>query len=413
MPNNQIPAATLAQPLVSQRTLAGLLGALALIGPLSVDAYLPAFDAISRDMHVSAAKVQLTLITYMVAFAFMSLWHGALSDALGRRRIILFSLLGFSLASAGCALSTHVGWLAVFRVAQGASAGAGTVVGRAIVRDMYDGTKAAKMLAWVSMIFALSPAVAPILGGWIVTALQWRCIFIFLAGYTLLLFFACYRALPETLPAEHRQSLSPANMTRNYLKVAKSSSFRYAAGALAFNFSGLFLYVAAAPVILVHHLGLSANQFGWQFIPMVGGIFLGSLASERLIGWLPERSQVVAGYVLMLATGIANVGYHAWHLPSLPWSIIPIFFFAFGMSISAPVLTMQVLNLFDHLRGLVASMQTFTMVLLAAATTALLAPWLQHSLLSLALGQLGLAAIGLILWLATLPRRPLASEVHA
>lgn len=383
----------------SQRVMTWLLGGLALVGPLSVDAYLPAFDSIQHDLHVDPSGVQLTLTAYMVSFAFMSLWHGALSDALGRRRIILASLLMFAVASLGSALSPDIYWLSGFRLLQGASAGAGTVVGRAIVRDLYDGTQAARMLSWVSMIFALSPAVAPILGGWIVTTFEWRAIFVFLGSYTAILFVFCYRALPETLTPAQRQSLSPVTMLGNYLRVGKSKHFQHVAGAIAFNFAGLFLYVAAAPVILGMHLGLSANQFGWQFVPMVGGIFLGSLAADRLAGKFADRSQVAIGYVIMLATGIANVGYNAWHGPALPWSVSPIFFFAFGMSLAAPSLTMQVLDLFADLRGLVASMQTFTMVLLAALTTAFLAPLLQGSLLHLAIGQLTLAAVGLLLWL--------------
>lgn len=127
--------------LVSQRSIMWLLGGLAMIGPLSVDAYLPAFDNIQTNLHVNAASVQFTLSTYLASFAVMSLWHGAVSDALGRRRVILASLLLFALASLACAFATDIHWLAGFRILHGASAGAGTVVGRAIVRDLYEGNR--------------------------------------------------------------------------------------------------------------------------------------------------------------------------------------------------------------------------------------------------------------------------------
>lgn len=389
------------------RTIAFLLGGLALLGPLSVDAYLPAFDNIRESLHAGPQQVQLTLSAYLFSFAAMSLWHGALADALGRRRVILASLLVFAIASLGSALAPDIGWLTAFRTLQGMAAGAGTVVGRAMVRDLYEGSKAARMLSLVSMIFSLSPALAPVLGGWIVTAFQWRAIFVFLAVYTALLFWYCYRHLPETLPVEQRQPLQVAGMARSYLAVFRSSAFQRGAAAIAFNFAGLFLFVAAAPAILGQHLGLGARQFGWQFVPMVGGIFLGSLAADRLAEKLSLRRQIVAGYAILVAATIANTAYHAVMAPALPWSVSPIFFYGFGMSLAAPGLTLMVLDLFPKTRGVAASMQAFTMVMLAAVVTALLAPALEHSMLWLALGQMALALAGLAAWAPAL-RRPAA-----
>ena len=144
-----------------------MLGGLSLLGPLSIDAYLPAFADIQRDFQASTADLQLTLTGYLLAFACMSLMHGPLSDAFGRRRVILSALSAFGLAALGCALSPSVGWLTAFRVMQGMSAGVGTVVGRAIIRDCFEGAAATRWLALVSMIFSLSPALAPVFGGWV------------------------------------------------------------------------------------------------------------------------------------------------------------------------------------------------------------------------------------------------------
>lgn len=385
----------------SRRAIALMLGGLAILGPLSVDAYLPAFASIQQGLNVGAAQVQFTLTAYMFSFALMSLWHGALSDTFGRRKVVLFSLVAFAIASLGCAVAPDILWLSGFRMLQGMSAGAGTVVGRAIVRDLYEGAPAARMLSLVSMIFSLSPALAPLLGGWIVTSFEWRAIFGFLSGYTLLLLWYCVRNLHETLPISARQSLAPASLVKSYTQVVVSAGFQRGAGAIAFNFAGLFLFVAAAPVILTDHLHLSASQFGWQFLPMVSGIFLGSLAADRLTSRLRLQQQIGVGFVILLTAGLGNVLYHSASAPTLPWSVTPIFFYAFGMSLAAPGLTLQVLDLFPNIRGIVASMQTFTMVMLSALVTALLAPALQHSLLNLAIGQLLLGTVGLILWLPT------------
>lgn len=388
-----------------QRIIALLLGGLALLGPLSVDAYLPAFASIQQSLHVGAAQVQYTLTAYMFSFALMSLWHGALSDALGRRKVVLASLVLFALASLGCTLAQDIQWLSGFRLLQGVSAGAGTVVGRAIVRDLYEGAAAARMLSLVGMIFSISPAFAPILGGWIVTVFQWRAVFAFLTVYSGLLLWFCAYYLPETLLLANRQSLAPASLVRSYTKVFMASGFQGGAGAIAFNFAGLFLYVAAAPMILGEHLGLAANQFGWQFMPMVGGIFLGSLSADRLTTKLSMQGQIGTGFAILLTAGIANVMYHALMPPALPWTVTPIFFYAFGMSLAAPGLTLSVLDLFRDIRGVLASMQSFTMVMLAAVVTALLAPALQHSMLYLAIGQLMLGFVGLVLWLPTFARK--------
>ena len=160
-----MPAAV--QPAVGRRSLAVMLGGLSLLGPLSIDAYLPAFADIQRDFQASTADLQLTLTGYLLAFACMSLMHGPLSDAFGRRRVILSALSAFGLAALGCTLSPSVGWLTAFRVMQGMSAGVGTVVGRAIIRDCFEGAAATRWLALVSMIFSLSPALAPVFGGWV------------------------------------------------------------------------------------------------------------------------------------------------------------------------------------------------------------------------------------------------------
>src|SRR3954471_20623914 len=150
------------------QALALLLAALAMLGPFSVDTYLPAFPNIQATLHATPLEVQQTLTAYMFAFAFMMLWHGALSDAFGRRNIILGSLAVFAVASLGCAASHSVEYLWAFRMLQGISAGAGIVIGRAIIRDLYAGAPAERLLSLVTMIFSIAPAVAPVIGGWIV-----------------------------------------------------------------------------------------------------------------------------------------------------------------------------------------------------------------------------------------------------
>lgn len=380
--------------------LALMLAALAMLGPFSVDTYLPAFPDIEKSLGADLVAVQQTLTAYMFSFAVMTLWHGALADAYGRRNIILIALAVFAVGSLGCAAAHSIEYLWAFRVMQGVSAGAGVVVGRAIIRDVYDDVEAARLLALVTMIFAIAPAIAPIFGGWIVVYSDWRTIFLALFAYAVLLLWYCYKRLPETLLPAKRTLFRPRFLWESYKQIFLSPAFQLKAGALAFNFAGLFLYVAAAPVFITRHLGLGPNDFAWQFIPAVSGIFLGALAANRLAGKISIPRMMLVGYTLLIGAGVANVAYHAFFPPAIPWSVLPLFFYTFGMSLIAPVITLLIIDLFPKIRGTVASCQSFTQTMLSAGVAGIAAPFLLHSVLWLAIGQLAFGLIGLALWLS-------------
>ncbi len=369
-----------------------------MLGPFSIDTYLPAFPAIQANLHASSIEVQQTLTAYMLSFAAMTLWHGALSDSFGRRNVIIIALGIFAVASFGCAAAHTIHYLWVFRILQGVSAGAGMVVGRAIIRDLYAGAPAERLLSLVTMIFSIAPAIAPILGGLVVSYSSWRNIFLLLLVYTLVLIWACYKYLPESLPIEKRQPFSAEFLWASYKNVFKSPLFHLKAGTIAFNFAGLFLYVSAAPAFITQHLKLGPSQFGWQFIPSVGGIFLGALAANRLAGKITVWKQVNVGYVFLIGASLFNVSFHLFWPPMLPWSVAPLFFYCFGMSLVAPGVTLLVLDLFPHIRGIVASCQSAMITLLGAIVAGVVAPALDHSALSLALGQMAFALAGMALW---------------
>ena len=382
----------------SRTRLAIILAALAMLGPFSIDTYLPAFPEIERSLDVSAIQVQQTMTAYMLAFAFMILWHGALSDALGRRNVILVSLVVFVFASFGCASAHSIQYLWAFRVIQGISAGAGIVVGRAIVRDRYAGPEAAKLLSLVTMIFAIAPAIAPILGGWVVETFDWRTIFLGLFVYSALLLWATWRLLPETLPPSQRQPFNGTSLWHSYRSVFGTLRFHAYAGTLAFNFVGLFIYVAAAPAFILEHLHRSQREFGWFFIPSVAGIFLGALLANRLAGRWKIGRQVRAGFVLMITASVVNLVYHALEPAMVPWSVMPVFFYTMGMSLTAPGVTLMVLDLFPTHRGVAASCQSFVQTMLGAVAAGVIAPILSVSALWLAIGQTICVFIALGCW---------------
>jgi DHA1 family bicyclomycin/chloramphenicol resistance-like MFS transporter len=182
-------------------------------------------------------------------------------------------------------------------------------------------------------------------------------------------------------------------------------------GVVACNFAGLFLYITAAPVLLPVHLGLGPSQFGWLFIPAVSGIFLGALAANRIAGKMTFARQIGIGFGFLLAAALANVLYHSVLPAALPWTVAPLFFYSFGMSIIAPGATLLSLDLFPHIRGTVASCQSFAVTMLGALVAGVIAPFLSHSPLWLAYGQLVFAVVALGLWLASrLYRRALTAK---
>ncbi len=370
-----------------------------MLGPFAIDSYLPAFPNIEASLHASSIEVQQTLSIYMLSFGVMILWHGALSDAFGRRNIIIGSLVVFAVATLGCASAHSIEYLWAFRVLQGLAGGAGLVIGRAIIRDSYAGAEAQKLMSSVTMIFSIAPAIAPMIGGWMVQYYNWRTIFLLLFAYTLLLLWFCIKRLPETLPPERRQPFSAKFLFISYKSVFHSPIFQFKAGAVAFNFAGLFLYVAAAPVFITRHLQLGPDQFGWLFVPSVVGIFCGALTANRVAGKISIARQVHIGFGFLITAGAVNVAYHAFLPPALPWSVIPIFFYTFGMSLVAPGATLIVLDMYPHIRGIVASCQSFTMTILGAFVAGVIAPILSSTMLWLAAGQFALTAIGLFLWL--------------
>lgn len=379
--------------------MAALLAALAMFGPFAIDTMFPAFPAMAVALGVSDLAVQQTLSVYLLAYASMALVHGPLSDRFGRRRIILIGTGAFALASVGCALAPSLGWLLVFRAAQGISAGVGLIVGRAIVRDLYDGADAQRLMSTVTMLFGIAPAIAPIIGGWIFGLAGWQAVFWFLSGFGLLLWLACLLGLPETLGAERRRPLSTAAMVRHYLQMLGDRSFGWMSLAAAFNFAALFLYIAAAPAFVLRHLGLGTMDFGWFFVPTIAGMMAGAFTSGRLAGRAsPERSIGLA-YGVMLVAGVANVAYAVSGQPFvLPWAVLPISALAFAIAIAFPAITILLLDRYPAHRGAASSLQSFISLVLNALVAGLLVPWLGATPGTLALGGLTMTVLGYLAW---------------
>jgi DHA1 family bicyclomycin/chloramphenicol resistance-like MFS transporter len=378
---------------------AALLASLAMLGPFAVDMYLPAFPAIGSELDVGPIALQQSLSVYMFAYAFMMLWHGALSDSLGRRPIVIGGLAVFALGTLGCAIAGNIQSLWLSRVLQGLSAGTGLVVGRAIIRDRFHGAEAQRMMSQLTLVFGIGPALAPIIGGALLNLLGWRSIFWAMLVWTALMLVLCVRTLPETLPVAQRHPLHPRALLRNYRAVLGKPSFTLLALVPALNFCGFFLYIAAAPAFLVDLLGVSTWGFAWLFMPMIGGIMIGAYISGRLAGRLSPARTIRAGYGLLLAGVLVNLLISHFASPRVALNVLPIFIYTIGSSLIMPSVTLMLLDLFPTMRGMASSLQGFVQFALGAVVAGSVSPLLSYSLPSLAWGMTAFTAGSFLFWI--------------
>jgi DHA1 family bicyclomycin/chloramphenicol resistance-like MFS transporter len=383
-------------------SLAILIAALAMLGPFSIDAYLPAFHAIGSEFGVPQIAVQQTLSIYLFAYAFMMLWHGALADSLGRRPVVLASLAIYALATLGCAIAGNIETLWLFRTLQGLCAGAGIVVGRAIIRDRFHGAEAQRLMSQITLVFGVAPAIAPVLGGLLLNVFGWRAVFWLLLALVIALLTWASKRLPETLPVSARQSLLPRHLWRNYVNVLRRPEFLLLGAIPALNFAAFFLYIATAPSFLMDLLGVSSYGFAWLFIPMITGVMIGAFISGRTAGMITPRRTIGLGYILMFIGVGTDIGVAALVPPGVPWHVLPIMIYAVGSSVTMPSATLLLLDLFPTMRGMASSLQGFLQFVLAAVNAGTIAPLLAGSLLSLALGMGGFTVLSLLLWITYL-----------
>jgi DHA1 family bicyclomycin/chloramphenicol resistance-like MFS transporter len=370
-----------------------------MLGPFSIDTYIPAFSGMAKALDATPVEMQQTLSAYLFGFAFMNLFHGALSDSFGRRPVVLWGITVFTIASVGCALSQNIAHLVLFRALQGLSTGAGWVVSRAVIRDMFPPDQAQKVMSQVTIYFGVAPAIAPIIGGWLFVHLGWHSIFWFLTAIGTALWIAIYKLLPETLDVPQRQPFNVPNLMRGYWQLMSSPRFLLLALASGIPFNGMFLYVLAAPAFLGDHLQLAPTQFFWFFLITISGIMLGSFVSGRLAGRIQPKRQIRYGFIVMVVVSLANVAANLLFTPQVWWALIPIGIFAFGWALMVPVVTLLVLDLHPDRRGMASSLQAFIGSASNGIVAGVIAPLVMHSTRQLAITSLLMMSIGLFAWL--------------
>ncbi|KAA2286237.1 multidrug effflux MFS transporter [Arenimonas fontis] len=384
---------------IPRARLALILAGLAMFGPFSIDTVFPAFPVMAADLGAGKLAMQQTISAYLIGYAAMSLFHGPISDAIGRRKVLLAGTLMFALASVGAALAQDLPTMLAFRVLQGLCAGVGLIVGRAVIRDCLQGDDAQRLMSQVSMIFGVAPAIAPIIGGWILGVADWHAIFWFLALFGAALAAVTAWGLPETHPPEQRLPLRLGPILAGYREMLGNGRFQLLALTGIANFGALFLYIASAPAFVMDLLGLGEQDFGWFFVPTIGGMMLGAWVSGKAAGRIPGTRLVEWGFGFCGAAALYNIVYNLLaEAPSLPWAVLPTAVGAFGIALVFPIVTLALLDMYPRQRGGASSMQAFMGLLSNALIAGVLSPLLSHDGLAMALGAACFTLTAWSLW---------------
>ena len=284
------------------RKLIVILGGLSAFGPLSMDMYLPGLPALTREFGASASTGQLTLTACMLGIAAGQLFIGPLSDTLGRRRPLLAGLAGYVLASVACAVAPSIWILLALRFVQGILGGAGVVIARAIVRDIYSGAEAARVFALLMAVMGVAPVFAPLVGGQALAITSWRGIFVVLAAIGIPLLLATLVWLPETLPPERRHGGGVRVTVGTFGRLLRDRSFVVPAGSFGLAAAVLFAYIAGSAFVLENIYGVSPQVFSLVFAVNSAGLIAMSQLGGRLV------ARFGAGTLLRYALGGVAVG---------------------------------------------------------------------------------------------------------
>ena len=383
---------------ISTWKLTLLVSLLSMIGPFTIDTYLPAFESMEQDLNASRAYMTQTLGAYLMAFAVSTLVWGAITDWLGRKPVILLALGSYCLASIACALATSYEQFLFFRILQGLGIGGSLISGRAMVRDLLDTKEAQKVMAQAMMLFAISPAIAPIIGGWLHDAFGWRSIFWFLAVYAVSVFLFVLLGAQESLKKEKRNSIHLRHVSHVYLKTLKNPHYLRLVFVISGAFSSFFLYVAGAPTLLFDVLGLASTDFYILFIPVVSGIFIGSILSRQLINHFTGRQLITLFLSAMVIIAALNMLITFAINPTIYSTLIPLTLYSISLASIMPVLSIRIIDCFPNNRGSASAMQSFIQMGFNGFIVSIVVAQLGANIQNFAYAQVILVGIAFTLW---------------
>lgn len=339
-----------------------LLTAVVGIGALSIDMFLPSLPSIARQFGSQSATVQLAITLFLMAYAGSQLVFGPVSDRFGRRPVLLGGLALYLAGAVLCTLAPSVEVLIAARMIQGVGAGSGPVVGRAIVRDVYSRERAARVLALMGTAQALTPILAPILGGTLHAWFGWRSVFAVLAGFGFVFLAGCWLLVQETVPSADLVSLHPARLSANVRAMLRHPGFLGYVLLATLIFSGQFAFISGSAFVLIDLMHLSPDVYGFAFGLVACGIMAGSYLAARFTPRLGIRRMILLGAAVAAVAGTAMAALAALGGTSVAGVILPMLLYAVSVGLVLPNAIAGAISPFPRTAGLASAVIGFLMM---------------------------------------------------
>jgi DHA1 family bicyclomycin/chloramphenicol resistance-like MFS transporter len=381
------PARLEGKPLIFFLTL------LAALGMLAINMYLASFPSLGKDLAATPSQVKLTLTVFLLGFAFGQLIIGPLSDRYGRRPLLLAGLILYAITAVLIALATSIEWMIGIRIAQAVGACTGSVLARAVARDLFEGEELTRSLGFITTLVAAAPGFSPLIGGLMETYLGWRAIFLLLALGGIFSTLVVWLRVPET---HHSRETSPGIglAFASYFTLIARRDFIVPALATTCAMAGLFAFFAASPAIFIEKYGVSPALFGLIPCVTVFAVFAGGFSAPKLAKKWRGYRPIFFGVVMMIVGGAAMLAVSL-RDPGMFTVLGTLLFFLFGMGITNPLSTVFALRPFPEMAGAASALIGFFQMAGGALGTIALGLLPYPLLPALPVTMLGAALLGL------------------
>lgn len=328
-----------------------ILGLLTAIGPFSIDMYLPAFPAIAKGLNTNVAQVMLSLSSFFIGISAGQLIYGPLLERFGRKNPLYVGLGIYLLASIGCAFTSSVDSLIAFRFLQALGSCAGMVTSRAMVRDLFEVKDNAKVFSSLMLVVAVSPIIAPTVGGYITAELGWRYVFAALIVVDIAILAAVIFLLPESKKPDPNHSLKPAAVTKNFVSILIHPQFYIYALTGAVAASGLYAYISGSPQVFIELFGVNEKQYGWIFAIIAIGVIGSSQINSLVLRKHTSEKIIPVALMFQSIIGVILAGLAFFNLSELFTTITLIFLYLCCQGFIFPNASALTLAAFGHNAG--------------------------------------------------------------
>jgi DHA1 family bicyclomycin/chloramphenicol resistance-like MFS transporter len=348
------------------------MGVLQAFAPLSIDMYLPSMPLLEKVFNATTAAVQITLVTFLLGYAFGQSIYGPLTDRFGRKPPLYYSLVLFVVSSAACAFSTSVTMLSVFRLLQAIGACGGAVVSRAMVRDLFPPSDLRRVFSMLVLVLGVSPLISPFIGGYLLVWFGWKSIFFTQASLGALTLLAMHFRLDESLAPEHARPLHMDHIVSSYAHLLRDRTFLGASLVCGFSSAGMFAYIASAPFVFINLYKLPPQEFGWLFGVIAAGMIAASQVNGRMSHKIALWRVLRVANLAQLASGLAVLATAATGFGGLVGIFAPVFVYMCATGFVFPNGNAIAMMRHGNMAGTASALLGTNQFVIAAATTIVL-----------------------------------------